>query len=57
MSVVEVGGEGIARSMLEWSNAEVVRWLATLSLSQDYSEKFRGERAKSPGETFPHLAC
>ena len=32
----------IARSFLDWSTEEVTKWLGTLSLSQDYSEQFKG---------------
>ena len=33
----------IARSFLEWTIDEVLKWLSTLSLSRDYSIQFTGE--------------
>lgn len=38
----------IERSFLDWTIEEVVKWLQTLSLSQDYSSHFKGT---------PHSSC
>jgi hypothetical protein len=32
----------IERSFLDWTIEEVIKWLQTLSLSQDYSSHFKG---------------
>jgi len=39
--------QDIARSFLDWSSEEVTKWLATLSLSQDYSQQFQGSPSYS----------
>lgn len=33
----------IPRSFAEWGTEQVIEWLATLQLSNDYSKQFRGK--------------
>lgn len=38
----------IERTFLEWTVEEVVQWLQKLSLSQDYSDHFKGTKQRNP---------